>query len=229
MPAPYAVTVDREVAARVLPVVVWADGIVAPESSSRLTLLDELLSRAGRGEGLVSEDVRGQVRSMLRHGSYKPTGRGKPASEFLLQAALRCEFPRVNGPVDANNAISLASGFPGSIFDADHTGSRLFLRYGRPGESYVFNPSGQSIDLEDLVVVCREVGGRWEPCGNPVKDCMATKIQPETQNVVAILYVPRPFGDETALGWAARFADALAVSCSARDAGFRVVQEGSAG
>ncbi|MCX6100993.1 MAG: hypothetical protein NTV92_06185 [Candidatus Bipolaricaulota bacterium] len=205
MPAPYIVTVDREVASRVLPVVVWADGIVPPATSSRLELLEESLARAGRGEELVSEIVRGQVRSMLRHGNYKPTGRGKPASEFLLQAALRGEFPRVNGPVDANNAISLASGLPGSIFDADLTGPRLFLRYGRAGESYVFNPSGQSIDL------------------------MATKIQSGTQNVVAILYVPRSFGDETALGWAARFADALASSCSAHDAGFRVVQEGPAG
>ncbi|MCX6091485.1 MAG: hypothetical protein NTX23_01255, partial [Candidatus Bipolaricaulota bacterium] len=154
MPAPYIVTVDREVASRVLPVVVWADGIVPPATSLRLELLEESLARAGRGEALVSEIVRGQVRSMLRHGNYKPTGRGKPASEFLLQAALRGEFPRVNGPVDANNAISLVSGLPGSIFDADLTGPRLFLRYGRTGESYVFNPSGQSIDLEDLVVVC---------------------------------------------------------------------------
>jgi DNA/RNA-binding domain of Phe-tRNA-synthetase-like protein len=228
MPAPYIATVDREVASRVLPVVVWADGIVPPATSSRLELLEESLARAGRGEALVSEIVRGQVRSMLRHGSYKPTGRGKPASEFLLQAALRGEFPRVNGPVDANNAISLASGLPGSIFDADLTGPRLFLRYGRTGESYVFNPSGQSIDLEDLVVVCCAIAEQWKPCGNPVKDSMATKIQPWTQNVVAILYVPRSFGDETALGWAARFADALAASCSARDAGFCVVQEGLA-
>ena len=67
---------------------------------------------------------------MLRHGAYKPSGRGKPASEFLLHAALRGEFPLVHGPVDANNAISLASGLPGSIFDADLTGPRLFLRHG---------------------------------------------------------------------------------------------------
>ncbi len=223
MPAPYVVSIDPEVAARVLPILVWADGIVPPEASSRLELLDELLARAGRGEELVSEDVRVQVRAMLRHGSYKPTGRGKPASEFLMQAALRGEFPRVNGPVDANNAISLASGLPGSIFDADRTGSRLFLRYGRPGESYVFNPSGQSIDLGDLVVVCRAIGERWEPCGNPVKDAMATKIQAGTRNVVAILYLPRPLGEQIALDWAARFADALVVSCSASDAGFRAV------
>lgn len=33
------------------------------------------------------ENVRSAVRDMLRHGGYKPTGRGKPASEHLVRAA----------------------------------------------------------------------------------------------------------------------------------------------
>src|SRR6185436_10395363 len=33
------------------------------------------------------------VSDLLRRGGYKPTGRGKPASEYLAQAAARGEWP----------------------------------------------------------------------------------------------------------------------------------------
>ena len=33
-----------------------------------------------------SEEVRVATRDLLRHGGYKPTGRGKPASEYLVRA-----------------------------------------------------------------------------------------------------------------------------------------------
>ena len=227
MSTSYRVTFDAEVGARVLPAYVWAEGGTLPTTASPLEVLEESLSRVGRGEALIPEGTRHQVREMLRHGRYKPTGRGKPASEFLVQAALHGEFPRVNGPVDANNAISLASGYPGSVFDADLTGPALHLRYGRPGETYVFNPSGQSIDLEDLVVVCRATRDGWEPCGNPVKDAMATKIRPVTRRVIAVLYVPRIFGQEEALRWAAQYAALLGASCHAENAGFALASEGA--
>ena len=32
-----------------------------------------------------SEELRAAVRDMLRQGGYKPTGRGKPASEYLVR------------------------------------------------------------------------------------------------------------------------------------------------
>jgi DNA/RNA-binding domain of Phe-tRNA-synthetase-like protein len=183
-------------------------------------LLDDVLANAKQGQSPVLSPVQREVRAMLRHGTYRPCGRGKPASEFLLHAALRGEFPLVHGPVDANNAISLASGLPGSIFDTDLTGPDLFLRYGLPGETYVFNPSGQSIDLEDLLIVCRAEAGDWEPCGNPVKDSMSTKVRADTRNVIGVLYAPRSLGTAFAMLWAERFADQLGVSCRARAVGF---------
>jgi len=36
----------------------------------------------------AEEAVRTAVRDLLRNGSYKPTGRGKPASEYLVRDAL---------------------------------------------------------------------------------------------------------------------------------------------
>ncbi|MEW5826268.1 MAG: phenylalanine--tRNA ligase beta subunit-related protein [Candidatus Bipolaricaulota bacterium] len=214
---------DEMTRACVQPVVVWANRV---STDRRVDGLDELVLRcAAQGQNFIPTATRDAVRQMLRHGRYKPSGRGKPASEFLLQAALNGVFPKVNGPVDVNNAVSLEAGLPASIFDADVAGDRLFVRRGLPGESYVFNPSGQSIDLEDLLVVCRWMAGRWAPCGNPVKDAMETKIRPETGRVVAVLYVPRVLGDEIAACWGARFRDVLAETCAAEDSGFALASE----
>jgi len=94
------------------------------------------------------------VRDMLRNGRYKPAGRAKPSSEYLLAAALDGNFPRVNPLVDAVNLASLKYMYPMSIFDADRAGQALLCRLGAPGEHYVFNSSGQEIDVEDLVCLC---------------------------------------------------------------------------
>jgi DNA/RNA-binding domain of Phe-tRNA-synthetase-like protein len=209
----------------VLPVLIWAEGIKPPQSTETAPafLTDLLRTAMTDGDALVSAETRQRVRKMLRFGTYRPSGRGKPASEYLLQAAVGDAFPVVNGPVDVNNAVSLESGFPGSIFDADLSGGHLLLRRGRSGESYVFNPSGQTIDLEDLLLLCRRTDVGWEPCGTPVKDSMATKIRRDTQRVVAVLYAPI---DEPAasLGrWASRFTELLETHCRAQTTGHCVV------
>ncbi|MDD5264141.1 MAG: hypothetical protein PHU43_04800 [Candidatus Bipolaricaulis sp.] len=207
----------------VVPGLVWAEGVHVLPTVSTPSFLGDILDRVARaGEAFVPQGVRDEVRAMLRFGRYKPSGRGKPASEFLLRAALDGTFPLVNGPVDVNNAVSLESGLPGSIFDAGLSGRELRLRRGEPGESYVFNPSGQAIDLEDLLVVCRHVEGAWQPCGNPVKDSMATKIHAGTTDVVAVLYAPRSESASTLSRWCERFSGLLLSHCGAERTGFRV-------
>jgi DNA/RNA-binding domain of Phe-tRNA-synthetase-like protein len=205
--------------------VVWAGGIspsLNPEErSSVLAPLLEEVEVVGSAYG--SPQVRDRVRAMLRHGKYKPSGRGKPASEFLLQAAVRGTFPQVNGPVDVNNAISLRSGFPGSVFDAAISGTHLLARRGREGEKYVFNPAGQTIDLEDLLLLCRRTKTGWEPCGNPVKDAMVTKISAATVDVIAVLYMPVDEPLVSAETWSACYADLLRSHCRAESSGWSVV------
>lgn len=142
------------------------------------------------GEALIQPSRKASVRAMLRYGAYKPAGRGKPSSEYLLQAALEDEFPSVNFFVDAANIVSLGSGYPISIIDRGKAGAELLLRRGREGESYVFNAGGQSIDLTDLLCVCRKTAEGFAPTANPVRDSMATKIFPGASEIVAIIYAP---------------------------------------
>ncbi len=204
---------------------IWAENIRAPEPSTDAPeFLAPLLSSALQaGESYVSPEVRQRVRKMLRYGKYKPSGRSKPASEFLLRAALSETFPLVNAPVDINNAISLESGFPGSIFDANLSGRRLCIRRGVPEERYVFNPSGQTIDLQDLLLVCRRTENGWEPCGNPVKDAMITKTSADTRSVVAVLYAPPDEPAAAVDAWSQRYAELLTSHCEASSVGWLTV------
>lgn len=143
-----------------------------------------------RGEGLIPPTRKAAVRGMLRYGSYKPAGRAKPSSEYLLQAALEGDFPAVNYFVDAVNVVSLVTGYPISIVDLDKSGADLLLRRGRPGETYVFNSGGQAIDLTDLLCVCRATPEGFVPTANAVRDSMATKLFPGAPRAAAFIYAP---------------------------------------
>ncbi len=139
------------------------------------------------------------VRDLLRNGNYKPAGRAKPSSEYLLAAALVGDFPVVNFFVDATNLASLKYMYPMSIFDADRAGSKLVCRLGAAEERYVFNAAGQEIDVEDLICLCarepaaiagipaRALG---YPIVNPVRDSMATKLFEGARNAVVAIYAP---------------------------------------
>jgi DNA/RNA-binding domain of Phe-tRNA-synthetase-like protein len=130
------------------------------------------------------EAVRAAVRDMLRLGGYKPTGRGKPASEYLVRAAGEGTLAPINLAVDACNAVSLHSGFPISVVDAELALPPWHIRVAAPGERYVFNAAGQEIDLEGLVCLCDAAG----PCGNAVKDSQRTKTRPETRRTLSIVW-----------------------------------------
>ncbi len=155
--------------------------------------LGPLLASAAAAPVRSSDEIRERVRKMLRHGGYKPSGRGKPASEYLLRAAEGGSLGTINPVVDACNVASLHSGFPVSVVDLDRTRGALSIRLGVAGESYVFNASGQTIDLEGLLVLCDEEG----PSANAVKDAQRTKTNDDTSRTLSIVWGTQ--GDEAHL------------------------------
>lgn len=179
--------------------VVEARGVPqGPASAPLAAEIDAALARRAGAEA-PPEAVKSAIRDLLRKGGYKPTGRGKPASEYLAQAASRGEFPRISHVVDALNLVSLESGLPISLLDADLAlagANGLVVRLGAPGERFVFNASGQEIDVEGLLCVARAGGAAL---GNPVKDSMGTKTTPATRNVVAIVWSSRLVTERAAL------------------------------
>lgn len=141
-----------------------------------------------------SDAVKAAIRDLLRHGGYKPSGRSKPASEYLAAALARREFPRINALVDACNVVSLHAGLPISLLDLDRlSGTTLTVQIAAPATSYVFNPSGQVIDASGLLCACDAEG----PSGTPVKDAQRTKTHDDTRAAIAIVWGTRALPGRT--------------------------------
>jgi DNA/RNA-binding domain of Phe-tRNA-synthetase-like protein len=130
------------------------------------------------------DSVRAAVRDLLRHGGFKPTGRSKPAPEYLLKAAGEAQLAPINLAVDACNAVSLHTGLPISVVDLNLVREPLRVAIAPAGASYVFNASGQSIDLGGLLCLFDAAG----PCANAVKDAQRTKTTPATRRTLSLLW-----------------------------------------
>jgi DNA/RNA-binding domain of Phe-tRNA-synthetase-like protein len=139
----------------------------------------------GAAAPLRSDDgVREAVRALLRHGGFKPTGRSKPASEYLLKAVRERLLAPINLAVDVCNVVSYHSGLPVSVVDLDRAREPLRVGVAPAGSSYVFNASGQTIDLGGLLCLFDADG----PCANAVKDAQRTKTGPETRRTLSLIW-----------------------------------------
>lgn len=142
----------------------------------------------------TSDQVKTSVRDLLRHGGFKPSGRSKPAPEYLTAAIADGRFPTINAGVDACNVVSLHSGLPISLVDLDKVDGALTVKVAPKETSYVFNPSGQVIDASGLLCVYDAQG----PTGTPVKDAQRTKTHDGTRNTITIVWGTRAIPDRTA-------------------------------
>jgi DNA/RNA-binding domain of Phe-tRNA-synthetase-like protein len=131
-----------------------------------------------------SDEVRAAVRDLLRHGGFRPTGRSKPASEYLIKAAGEGMLTSINLAVDVCNAVSLHSGLPISVIDLELAHPPLRVGLAEPGSAYVFNPAGQTIAVGGLLCLFDAEG----PCAGPVKDSQRTKTRGETRRTLSLIW-----------------------------------------
>lgn len=135
----------------------------------------------------TDDTVKKAVRDMLRHGGFKPAGRSKPASEYLVKAVEKgwlSPDKGINAAVDALNAVSLHSGLPISVVDMDLAKAPYRVAICPPETSYVFNPAGQEIRIDGLVALHDAHG----PCANSVKDSQRTKTHDGTMRTLSIVW-----------------------------------------
>ena len=142
----------------------------------------------------TDDAVKAAVRDLLRCGGFKPSGRSKPASEYLTAAFAEGRWPQINPLVDICNVVSLKSGLPISLVDADKVQGELSIQIAPPSTTYVFNPSGQVIDASGLVCLYDALG----PTGTPVKDAQRTKTDEHTRNVIVVVWGTRALAGRTA-------------------------------
>src|SRR5205807_5578483 len=146
--------------------------------------LQQLLSLEAPAPLRSDDAIREAVRQLLRHGGFKPTGRSKPASEYLLKAVREGLLAPINVAVDVCNAVSLHSGLPISVVDLDRAREPFRVGVAPAGASYVFNVSGQAIDVGGLLCLFDGDG----PCANAVKDAQRTKTGPETRRALSLVW-----------------------------------------
>lgn len=161
-----------------LPSPAWLQGLLALEA-------DVPYTRSG--------DVHGAVRALLRSTGYKPTGRGKPAAEYLVRAVEEGMLKPINLAVDACNVASLHSGLCISVIDMERAKPPYRVGVAPPGSAYVFNAGGQEIDFGGLVCLSDQDG----PCANPVKDSQRTKTHAATRQTLSIVWGPKALGTRT--------------------------------
>ena len=137
------------------------------------------------------DSVRDAVRRLLRHGGFKPAGRSKPASEYLVKTVSDGTLATINAAVDICNIVSLHSGLPISVVDLDKATPPFRVAVAPAGASYVFNASGQSIDLEGLLCLEDAAG----PCGNAVKDAQRTKTDAATRRTLTVIWGSNQLGE----------------------------------
>jgi DNA/RNA-binding domain of Phe-tRNA-synthetase-like protein len=128
--------------------------------------------------------IREAVRKLLRQGGFRPTGRSKPASEYLLKAGREGSLSSINLAVDVCNVVSLHSGLPISVVDLDRVREPLRIGLAAAGATYVFNASGQTIDLSGLLCLFDAEG----PCGTAVKDAQRTKTEGQTRRTLSLIW-----------------------------------------
>jgi DNA/RNA-binding domain of Phe-tRNA-synthetase-like protein len=173
-----------------------------PRALAELPSPPELLAglRLEFAAPLRSDDaVRSAIRDLLRHGGgFKPTGRSKPASEYLLKAAGE-GMDGINAAVDACNVASLHSGLPISVVDLELVAEPLRVELAPAGHSYVFNRSGQEIAVGGLLSLCDAAG----PCAGPVKDSQRSKTHAGTTRTLSIVWgsVALPGRAAQTAGW----------------------------
>jgi hypothetical protein len=124
------------------------------------------------------------VRALLRHGGFKPAGRSKPCSEYIRKAVEEGRFPRINPVVDLTNLAVLHGGLPVSTVDPDRLAAPFRVGLAPAGASYVFNASGQVLDLGGLLCLWDTDG----PCANAVKDAQRAKTTADSRRTLTVTW-----------------------------------------
>ena len=156
--------------------------LAAAQGTSSPEWLQQLLLPQAVAE--IGDECKKAVRQLLRHGGYRPAGRGKPSSEWLLRSASEGKLASILPLVDVGNAASLAVGVPLSVVDLDRIEAPLSISLGSSGEKYVFNRSGQEIDIAGLLCLRDKTGA----CANGVKDSQRSKTDETTRNALMVIW-----------------------------------------
>jgi DNA/RNA-binding domain of Phe-tRNA-synthetase-like protein len=216
---PVQVVISPEVQGLRVGVVVAHKIQIGPSSSALLQWCAARIADVLRQGMAGGEPRREAIRKMLRAGGFKPAGRNKPAQEYLFRTVSESgSLPAILNAVDVLNVISVQSGLPISLLSAARVGAQAVVRYGQSAERFVFNRSGQELDIEGLICVCGGSEQAILPLGTPIKDSMLGKVTEADRAVLAVLYAPAAgISSEELAHWTGELAAGFRDWCGAAD------------
>lgn len=166
-------------------VFIEADVINSPTSSELWRELEE----CGRDLRVrhTPDSLKMQSAIAATRAAYKACGkdpsRYRPAGEQLARRLLQGkELYSVDTLVDLGNLVSLASGYPTGLLDADKVEGNVLLGIGRSNEPYEAIGRGM-LNIEGLPVYRDEKGG----IASPTSDSTRTMLTQETKRLLFII------------------------------------------
>ena len=153
------------------------------------------------GAPIPKVDTKQKIRDMLRHGGFGPSGRNKPAHEYLSVPLKRDGFPNKRDQCRCRcvQCDFLHSGPPISVVDFDRLKPPLTLELCPKDCAYPFNPSGQIFEGRRTIGV---VGSTRTFC-NPCQDSQRSKTSDKSRNTLTIVWGHKDLKSHTeaALEW----------------------------
>ena len=168
-------------------------------NSSVNPLVDEIIGEASRHimEKFKDKDASQDptlkgLRSFFSRLGIDPT-KDRPSGEALIKRVLSGKgLYRVNAVVDINNAVSLLTGCPCGVYDAEKiSGDTVTVTVGRPGQTHE-GIGGKPVNGEGKILTADASG----VFGGPVADSKRTCVKPVTKEVLMLIYAPKPVEPE---------------------------------
>ena len=128
--------------------------------------------------------ITGSMRSPISKSPEPLTRHSERISEALIRRIGQGKgLYEVNTVVDANNLISIRSGFSVGSYDVSRLGEQLVFRTGKPGETYKGIGKAE-VHIENLPVLADALG----PVGSSTSDSERAMITEETKEVLTLIY-----------------------------------------
>ncbi len=137
-----------------------------------------------RGKEISDEPILRAMRSIYSKIGIDPT-KDRPSGEALIRRVVGGKgIYRINAVVDANNAVSLLTGFPCGVYDAEKIeGGRITVSVAKEGEFYE-GIGGARVDAGNKIVTSDVLGY----FGGPTADSKRTCVSVGTREVLMLIY-----------------------------------------
>ncbi len=133
-----------------------------------------------------NETIKG-IRTLFSRTGIDPT-KERPSGEALIRRVVNGKgIYRINTVVDINNIISLSTGCPCGVYDADKIeGEKIAVIIGYPGQTYA-GIGGKPLNAENRILTADEKS----VFGGPTADSGRTAIDLGSKEILMLIYCPK--------------------------------------